>query len=64
MTKTFTHKYPGITRVPLARVDEDGNSFCAWCGDAVSRKSNAHYFAKHNVRPTTEGEFGDWVVVE
>jgi hypothetical protein len=57
-------KMMGITRLPLAVVDEEGNSSCPWCGEAVSRKSSAHYFKKHNVRPAAEGEFGDWVVVE
>ena len=64
MTKTFAHKYPGITRVPLARVDEKGDSFCAWCGEAVNRKTSTHYFVKHNVREALEGEHCDFVVVE
>jgi hypothetical protein len=55
---------PGLTRVPLPVTDENGDSFCAWCGEAINRKTSTHYFAKHNVREALEGEHCDFVVIE
>ena len=57
-------KLPGITRVPLPVTDKDGNAACAWCGEAVSRRTNAHYFKKHSVQAAPEGAPYSFVVVE